>query len=302
MDLTKCVPVADSGRRDVWLAARRGLLTASDLSAVLGLNPWKSALALYAEKVGAAPEPVENERMYWGGKLEAAIADGYGERTKRHVRLDGILRRSLVHPFLGATLDAVTVVEGRGDCPLEIKTTWAGGAADWDEDVPEWYKPQVQAQMVVVGAGFASVACLIAGQRMVWTDVERDDAVVEAIVRQGAEFWSRVERRDPPPPDGSESSEVALRMLHPKEDPTRDAVLLTRAALDSTDRMDAIDEQLAALEREKRELRQSIEAAIGEAPRGVLPDGAGSWRWVTESRKGYSVGPWSGRVLRRTRK
>ena len=43
--------------RDAWLVARRHSLGGSDAAAVMGLNPYKSPFALWAEKTGMVPEP-----------------------------------------------------------------------------------------------------------------------------------------------------------------------------------------------------------------------------------------------------
>ena len=43
--------------RDAWLEARSHSLGGSDAAAVMGLNPYKSPFALWAEKTGMVPEP-----------------------------------------------------------------------------------------------------------------------------------------------------------------------------------------------------------------------------------------------------
>ncbi len=58
----------------------------SDAAAVCGLNPYKSPVDVYLEKVGAAAPVDETERMFWGNKLEDVVADVYSDRTGRKVR------------------------------------------------------------------------------------------------------------------------------------------------------------------------------------------------------------------------
>lgn len=45
-----------------WLYFRRTGIGGSDASAVLGLNPWKSNVELYKEKLGGEPKPISCEQ------------------------------------------------------------------------------------------------------------------------------------------------------------------------------------------------------------------------------------------------
>jgi predicted phage-related endonuclease len=58
-----------------WLAARRELVTASDLPVLLGISPYKCEADLADEKRGLAPEQESSLRMRMGLALEDLIAD-----------------------------------------------------------------------------------------------------------------------------------------------------------------------------------------------------------------------------------
>ena len=69
--------------REAWLKLRNSGLGGSDAAVILGANPWKSRLALWAEKTGQLPpeDLSKNMRVYWGQKNEANIADWFEEET-----------------------------------------------------------------------------------------------------------------------------------------------------------------------------------------------------------------------------
>lgn len=109
----------ESLARRRWLAYRRTILTATDVPAILGLDPNKSAWSVWVEKVtGAEPEdPTSNgvervdqptEAMTWGNLLEEPVALEVGRRTGRRIVDHGrfsIFTNSDLPVPLGVTLD-----------------------------------------------------------------------------------------------------------------------------------------------------------------------------------------------------
>ena len=67
--------------RDEWLKLRQAGIGGSDALAVLGLDPWKTRMEVWLDKLGSAPEREQSDRMRWGQIEEAAIADWFTERT-----------------------------------------------------------------------------------------------------------------------------------------------------------------------------------------------------------------------------
>lgn len=63
-----CVLASRKGMsNEDWLQLRKGYLNISEVSAALGLNPFKSAMALWASKTGVYDEPyTDNRYMEWG--------------------------------------------------------------------------------------------------------------------------------------------------------------------------------------------------------------------------------------------
>jgi len=295
--------ICSADDRETWLAERQRLVTASDVAAILGLNPWHGALEVYMVKQGLAAETEESEAMEWGSALEPVIAERYAKRTGREVNMCGLLIRSKRYPWLGATLDATTVIavvpDHRPVSVLEIKTTGASHADDWAEGVPPHIMPQVQTQMIVTGTTMISVACLIGGQRMVWVDVAYDDEMCERIIAATRDFMRRLEEEDPPAPSGTKGDGAALHALYPKEDEGK-VIALDQDAVEIDMRLREIAQQLAGLKAEDETLRQKLKAMLGDAVKGVLP-GGGAWQWRVQHKDAYSVAARDTRVLRRVK-
>ena len=302
MDPTAYEVICDSTTdREAWLEHRRTMVTASDMAAILGCNPWHGALEVYMDKIGMAAPVDENEAMEWGHELEEPVARAFGRRTNRHISMEGKLLRSVAHPRIGSTLDARQQIDDAPWFPLEIKTTGIRGIDEWEDGCPAWYMAQVQTQMLVTADAHASIACLIAGQRMVWQDIDADPEMQAAIVEAVGAFWQRVEDGNPPDPGPTKAAHEALLRLYPQGDPKK-IVALDQEAVGWDDRIAEIADAMKALNLEDLQLRNLIEARIGAAEKGVLPGGLGSWTWKNRERAAYRVKACAFRELRRGRK
>lgn len=271
------------------------VVTASKVATILGRNPYRSRLEQWLIDTGQVEPDEAGEAAEWGLRLEPVILDAYRERTGRDAQSDQQTRHSSSFPWLGATLDAWS--EG---VPLELKTAGAMRASDWDDGVPEYYRPQVQTQMIVAGTSMAFVAALLGGQRLVIHDMEWDDELAAEILRETREYARQVDEWEPPAPDGSESAQRALLRLYPEESEGK-MVTLSSSALEAHETLQDVERDIKRLESQKKSLRQQIEAELGDAERGVLPGGQYAWAWTTVHRKGYEVQPTSYRQLKKVK-
>src|SRR3990167_10286820 len=102
---TDAITCAD---RPSWLEARRQGLGASDAPVILGLSPWKTPLALYAEKLGLEiEEPEQTEAMAWGLRLQPVIIAAFQEQNPERVAIakqEFVIDRSPEHPWMLASL------------------------------------------------------------------------------------------------------------------------------------------------------------------------------------------------------
>jgi len=209
--------------RDEWLAVRKNGIGSSDAAAAVGLNPYQSQLELWLVKTGRDEglpkvDPHDEESpMYWGNILEPIVAGHYTKRTGNRVRK---INAVLQHPdadkaFMLANIDREIV--GAADVQiLECKTAGINGARLWKEGVPEYVQIQVAHQLCVTGKQAADVAVLLGGQHLEVHRIERDETLIQHLIQLEREFWRYVETDTPPPADGSESADVALRCLYPR--------------------------------------------------------------------------------------
>lgn len=300
--MTKPYDVVTHSSEADWLDARKTGIGASEMSAVLGLNPWKSALELYAEKTGAIePEDLSNvEAVEMGLLLEPVIIARYRSKSGRWADRDGHLLRSREHPWATCTLDgrtAETEMALEDARPLEVKTTSAFRSEDWLDGPPEPYRVQVQHQLLVTGADVATIACLIGGQKLAWCDVPRDETLIRKIIFHGQMFWERVQQRTPPDADGP-GAQRALRGIYPVDD--GQTIELPRELLDVLDELDNVKTETKAQEAKRAALEARIQQAMGNASRGIILGGA-TVTWKSQTRKATSLPETTFRVLRISR-
>ncbi|AMO77455.1 YqaJ viral recombinase family protein [Pseudomonas citronellolis] len=276
--------------RDAWLAVRKHGIGSSDAAAAVGLNPYKSQLELWLEKTGrdaGLPKSDPNDEdspTYWGNILEPIVANHYARRTGNRVRR---INAVLQHPdpkldWMLANIDREVI--GASDVQiLECKTAGINGARLWKEGVPVYVQLQVMHQLAVTGKQAADVAVLLGGQHLEIHRIERDEELIGRLIELERDFWSYVQRDTPPPADGSESAEQALRCLYPEDqghtlDFTQDPLL--SAAFDE---LQAVRASLELQNKREAELKQQLQQAMGEASRALFANGAASWRKAKDS-------------------
>lgn len=276
--------------RDEWLAVRKGGIGSSDAAAAVGLNPYKSALELWMEKTGrdvnlprVDPQD-ETSPMYWGTLLEPIVAAHYTKRTGNRVRRVNTVLQHPTEPWMLANLDREVL--GCSDVQiLECKTAGINGARLWADGVPEYVQLQVMHQLAVTGKHSADVAVLIGGQELRIHRIERDDTQIRHLMILERNFWGYVERDEPPPVDGSDSSDAALRALYPHD--SGDVLDLSAdLAMQATfSDLLAVRQLLESQEKLHAQLMQSIQQRMGEASKAVFDGGSVTWKRSKDSHR-----------------
>lgn len=276
--------------RDDWLAVRKHGIGSSDAAAAVGLNPYRSQLELWLEKTGrdaGLPKSDPNDEespAYWGNILEPIVASHYARRTGNRVRRSNAV---LQHPdskldWMLANIDREVI--GANDVQiLECKTAGINGARLWKEGVPVYVRLQVMHQLAVTGKQAADVAVLLGGQHLDIHRIERDEELIARLIELERDFWGYVQRDTPPPSDGSESADQALRCLYP-EDRGHTANFSGNALLSGCfDDLKAVRGQLEQLIQREAELKQQLQQAMGDASRAEFANGSVSWRKAKDS-------------------
>jgi putative phage-type endonuclease len=273
--------------REEWLAVRKNGIGGSDAAAAVGLSPYMSQLELWLIKTGRdthlpRPDPDDTaEPVYWGTLLEPIVAAAYTKQTGNRVRrINAVLQHPTV-PFMLANLDREIV--GVSDVQiLECKTAGEFGARLWLDGVPEYVQLQVQHQLAVTGKRAADVAVLLCGQQLGVHRIERDDALIARLIPLEAQFWQYVTSDTPPPADGSESADRALRCLYPGNTSTVDFTDDRRLSAAFADLV-AVRADIEARERQESALKQTLQQAMGDASRAVFETGEISFKRSKDS-------------------
>lgn len=276
--------------REEWLAVRKQGIGSSDAAAAVGLNPYKSQLEVWLEKTGRdgnlpkADPHDEESPMYWGNILEPIVAAHYTRRTGNRVRrINAVLQHP--HPSLPwmlANIDREVI--GTPDVQiLECKTAGINGARLWKEGVPEYVQLQVHHQLAVTGKQAADVAVLLGGQHLEIHRIERSEVLISSLIELERQFWHYVETDTPPPADGSDSADSALRCLYP-EDKGQTLDLKEERNLSAcfADLL-AVRQSIAEQEKLEAHFKQILQQAMGDASRADFETGSVTWKRSKDS-------------------
>lgn len=272
------IPTANMSKED-WEKLRSTTIGGSDAAAILGMNPHKSAYALWAEKTGKViPEDIsQKEAVRLGTDLEDYVARRFMEATGKKVRRENatIFRDDM--PYAHANYDRLVIGENAG---LEIKTTNALHLSKFKNgEFPANYYCQCVHYMMISGLKRWYLAVLVLGIEFKVFVIERDEAEIEALRMAEENFWYQVQNDLPPEIDGMDSTVDALNAEFPVSEPDSE-IDLTGCAVDLAI-LDECTQQIKALEEKKAAAQARIMEAMGSAERG----GYGSYRVTWKSQK-----------------
>lgn len=247
--------------RETWLQYRRQGIGGSDAGAICGLNPYRSAMQVYEDKVfGSPPEP-EREAMRQGRDLEDYVAQRFMEASGKKVRRSHAMYQSRTHPFMLADVDRLLVGERAG---LECKTASPWMAAQWEDGkAPLSYQIQCYHYMAVCELDAWYLAVLLYGKDFRFYRLERDEGLIRDLIRVEQEFWERyVQARIMPPPDGSP---LADRILGQRYRKSRNCTLPLTGFDEKLCRRQKLNAQMEMLQKERRQIEQDLKQYLGEA-------------------------------------
>ena len=183
-----------------WLRERKNYLGGTDLAAIAGLNPYRSALDVYLDKTSDDISEETNAAMRWGTLLEDVVAKAYSEDTGYDVEIEP---NTIYHPeykFLGANIDRWADNKRR---ILECKTASFLKAKEWGDlgtdQIPESYLIQNATYSAVCNVPVVDTAVLIGGQDFRIYTYERNRELEHKLIKIACNFWhNHIEKRIPP--------------------------------------------------------------------------------------------------------
>ncbi len=251
--------------REQWLELRKKGIGGSDSAAIVGLDRYRSAFDVYAEKIGLKPEQPDNEAMRQGRDLEQYVAERFMEATGKKVRRRNAILQHPEYPFMTANIDRWVVGEKAG---LECKTTSVLNRHKFSQgEFPANYYVQCVHYMAVTGAERWYLAVLVLNKSFHVFTIERDEAEIQALIEAEKHFWeNHVLKQIPPAPDGSESTSELLKQMFPEAREREEVALYGHE--EKIQQYLELDMQVKELTKQRDALKQEIQLALADAEIG----------------------------------
>jgi predicted phage-related endonuclease len=267
-----------------------GMLGGSDLSALLGLNPYRSAFDIYRRVVEGVETP-DGPLLRRGRLMEPVIRCLATEDLG--LKLLGPRKvKDEARPWLRLSLDDVALAAGGVEQPVEFKSVAFHAASEYGEsgtdEVPLPHLLQCQAYIHGLRAPSARLVALI-GLDDLREYILRADLELQSMLLEAAErFWvDHVLPKRPPPLDGTEACSTWLAGRFPRNTGTTvparpedehwaHQLAVARVAKDAAEEME-------------RQARNQLVAAIGDADGMASPNG---WRISHKLVKGRAKTDW----------
>ena len=186
----------------LWLKEKKGKIGGSEISAVLGLNPYKTRYQIWLDKTGRSPPIEENKYMRAGKLMEPAIVAFWEQETGFKVEINSADNELYNHPeytFIGGTPDRI-YYNGDQKCILECKNTRIPIDPD---NIPKHWWCQLQYYMGLTQSVRGEIAWLYQGVDFFHIPFNFSSVFWEYAIQQAKNFWiNHIEKDIPPDPEG----------------------------------------------------------------------------------------------------
>lgn len=188
----------------------------SDIGTIMGLNPYKSKLEFFHEKVGLHnPIKKDSPAMYRGRVLEDVVIDHYWQyHDPENPVMDALLMNAqdkivqrdckkinyiLInsdYPWLFSSIDyGILEIVGKKKTivgALEVKTDTGYGSFKWEGDINPSHIVQHQQQLLVSGLSWGEIAILTDATWFKCIRFEANEDIQYGIIQQTKDFYHRV--------------------------------------------------------------------------------------------------------------
>jgi putative phage-type endonuclease len=246
----------------------------TDIAAIVGLNPWKSPIDVYMEKLDLVEPQADNDNLWWGREMEPVLQKRYEQETGLTVEpwsksyiIDKI--KYNCEWYQGTPDGLIIGLSYIGG--VDYKTTGSSYRDQWGEpgsdEVPAYYHTQAMWYMGLTGAIWWDVAVLFMGARREFRiyRINRDDELIDSLIERGRDFWeNNVLKEVPPPVDASKGWDTFFKAKWPKEE---EDIIRLELADSSTDRLlinyKTLRNQLSDYQEIVQSVENNIKALIG---------------------------------------
>lgn len=190
--------------REAWLAERQKGIGGTDISAIIGVNKFKTPFDVWEDKTGRAPKFEGNKHTKRGQYMEDAVANYFedvsGHRVIRASETDEMLIHNK-YPFLLGSPDRRYFAASGGKGVLECKTTMQSFDENI-ESIPQAWFVQLQWYLGLTGYKQGTIAWAELGYNSDFKslEIEFNPDFFDYMVAQGVCFWNNYIMTDTPPP------------------------------------------------------------------------------------------------------
>jgi putative phage-type endonuclease len=272
---------------------RKNHIGSSDVSAILGMDPFRNAYEVWLDKTGKLDDNQKKGRaLSLGTFLEEAIILMSEERLGKITRNQ--YRTVKDFPVLAASTDGI--VKSTGE-PVEAKSTnityRAPESDQWGEEgtdqVPERIIIQCTVQMMATESQICHNPVIIGGRGFVMFQIPFDKDLAEMILERVSHFWKHNVQGDNPPENCVPSIDIIRRVQ-------REPQSVSPLADDLVERWIAARDAKLQTEKQAELLSAEVLATIGTAEAGKYSGGLVTF--YEQTRKSYTVPESKFRVMR----
>ncbi len=270
--------------REKWLDMRRSGIGGSDIAAIMGESPWRSALAVYCDKANLVPPQDPSEAMEFGTMMEPTLRKWAEQKIQG--AYNGSSFKVLSSPFMyrieqqqlfladvdGLVLQPNGVASAASEKEwggLELKTVDSHATKDWkDGATPYYYQLQVNWYMGITRLPRWVVGALL-GKRFEIRVLTFNEELWNDQQQAAIGFWTTyVEPRQFPPATGQDGK-LLLDLF--KDGVTEDIVQASELAV-TLESYHNEAELISSHEKAKDQLAAKIKQRIG-LNKGLQADG-----------------------------
>lgn len=307
-----------------WLDFRSDKVGGSEISTILGINPYKDRVELWAEKTGRIePEDVDNQYTRSGHKMEPVAIDLFRNETGMETAhfegvtfqneglewmtasVDGLAYDGDVNKnqsIEGLVIDSESIVEAKSCLSPHINKIWPDRG-----ELPAHYRAQVlwycgvldkhkAYAPVLLRKNFGEIlevpeSCKeyggmkIPGVEFRIIEIDVDGNEISEMIEAAKEFLWHVENDEQPETSGSESCTQAIKKMYDSQH--NEVIIEGDEEVDELiEKREEVRGQISELEEKKDELDNKIKNKIGDNY-GVRGNNYVA-KWPSGSRRGVS--------------
>jgi len=209
------------------IAERRRAIGGTDVSCIMGVNPWRTAVEVWLEKSGKPSRQSDHLKkielkLECGNRLEPVVIDLFESKTKISVQRDVQVIKHPKYDYMIAHVDGLIGDDGIFEAKTAglnalLQKSWGTprkATESTKDDVPIQYYYQINWYMMVTNRSYAYLAVLLGGvDDFRIYHFERDYSLSVRMRSAVKKFWNNYVLKETPPPP---VSAMDANQIYPK--------------------------------------------------------------------------------------